>query len=150
MPMRYSAVHTVTYSASTMDILEIAAPADAAVRVTKIQLGQDSDDATSDSEMLPITFQRASASGSGGTSLTAGKMEAGFAAAGSTLEGGNTTAASLSTPVLISDTFNVLSGWEWVGDIWLSPSTIGVLRIPANPGDAIDVKVTIEFEEYGG
>lgn len=150
MPMQYSAVHTLTYSASSVDIIQITAPSDAAVRVTKIQLGQDSDDATSDSEMLPVTFQRASGAGSGGTSLTAGKMEAGFGAAGSTLVGGNTTAATLSTPVIISDTFNVLSGWEWVGSVWLSPSTIGVLRIPANPSDAIDVKVTVEFEEYGG
>lgn len=149
MPQQYSAVHTLSYSASTVDLVEIAAPSTRVVRVTKIQVGQDSDDATSESEMLPITFQRASASGSGGSTLTAGKMEAGFASAASTLEGGNTTAATLSTPVLIHDTFNVLSGWEWVGSVYLAPSTIGVLRIPANPSDSIDLKVTVEFEEIG-
>ena len=150
MPMQYSAVHMLSYSASTVDLIQITAPSDAVIRVTKIQLGQDSDDATSDSEMLPVTFQRASGAGSGGTSLTAGKMESGFPAPGATLVGGNTTAATLSTPVIISDTFNVLSGWEWVGSVFLSPSAIGVLRIPANPGDSIDLKITVEFEEIGG
>ena len=149
MPQQYSAVHTLTYSASTVDLIEIAAPSTRTVRVTKIQVGQDSDDATSESEMLPITIQRASASGSGGTVLTAGKIEAGFATAASTVEGGNTTGATLSTPVLVYDSFNVLSGWRWVGELWLAPSAIMVVRIPANPSDAIDLKVTLEFEEYG-
>lgn len=153
MPQRYSVVHTFSALAAARDLIEIAASSAIVVRLLSVYVSQDSDDATSESEMLPIIVQRASASGSGGSTLTPEKMEPRLASAASTVEGGNTSAATLSGAALHRDSFNVLSGYQWVPAEHerptVAPSGIIVVRLDAAPSDALDLKVTVFFEEEG-
>jgi hypothetical protein len=150
MPQEYTVVHTISALAAARDLIEIAAPATCVVEIFGANVCQDSDDATSESEMLPILVQRASASGSGGSVNTPTKRETGFVAARSTVEGGNTAAATLTGQPFGRDTFNVLTGWLWqFPALVLAPSEIGVIRLDAAPTDAIDIKITVYFREIG-
>jgi hypothetical protein len=154
VPQRYSVVHTISALAAARDLIEIATPATGIVRLVAAYVSQDSDDATSESEMLPIIWQRATVSGSGGSTLTPEKLEQLQAAASSTVEGGNTVAATLTGAALHRDSFNVLSGFAWEPlkagiEIIIKPSGFHVLRLDAAPTDAIDLKVTVFFEEIG-
>lgn len=146
---KYTVTHAISSLSAARDLIEIATASGRPVRVTAVYVSQDSDDATSESEMLPILIQRASASGSGGSSLTPEKVWPGYAAAACAVEGGNTSAATLTGSPLVSDSFNVLSGFRWVGELGCAASSWIVVRLNAAPSDAIDLKVTVEFEELG-
>lgn len=150
MPQEYNVVHTISSLSAARDLIEIAAPATCVVEIYGANVCQDSDDTTSESEMLPILVQRASASGSGGSTLTPTKLETGFVSARSTVEGGNTSGATATGQPFGRDTFNVLSGWTWgFPPLRLAPSEIGYVRLDAAPSDAIDIKVTVYFREIG-
>lgn len=150
---RYSVVHTISALAAARDLIEIAAPSTGVVELISVYVSQDSDDATSESEMLPVIVQRASVSGSGGSSLTPSKLWSLTSAASSTVEGGNTSNATLSGTALHRDSFNVLSGFAWVPTEFerpiVPPSGMIVVRLDAAPGDALDLKVTVFFREIG-
>lgn len=150
---RYSVVHVIAALSAARDLIEITAPSTGIVELVSVYVSQDSDDATSESEMLPVIVQRASASGSGGSALTASKLANLGSAASSSIEGGNTSAATLSGVALHRDTFNVLSGYQWVPVEHerpiVPPSGIIVVRLDAAPSDAVDLKVTVFFREIG-
>jgi hypothetical protein len=151
--MRYSVVHTIAALSAARDLIEITAPSTGIVELVSVYVSQDSDDATSESEMLPVIIQRASASGSGGSALTPSKLGGLTSAASSVVEGGNTSAATLSGVALHRDTFNVLSGYQWVPVEHerpvVPPSGLIVVRLDAPPSDAIDLKVSVFFREIG-
>jgi hypothetical protein len=134
------------------DVLELVAPADAVVLIHEIHIGQSSDGASSDSEMLQTTVVRGlTVSGSGGGSATVTPLETGQPAAGGTYERNNTTQATTSGVTVFASAFNVLSGFVHVFDppIAVSPSQRCVITLSA-PADALTLSANALIDELGG
>lgn len=154
--MIYSAVFGGVAVSAIQDLFEITAPADAAVLIHEIKIGQSSDYGDSEAEGLRVQLTRGhGTSGSGGSAVTPTPLEAGFAAAGSTVEANNTTQASAGTPVVLyEDAFNAQIGWHYLptpeARIVLSPSALFVVELPVAPADAVTMSGTMIFEEIGG
>jgi hypothetical protein len=147
----YSVAGSAAVTAGAVDIIEINAPADAAVIVHEIKITQSSD---TDSEQLRLTVQRSTgASGSGGSAPTPSPLEVGDAAFGGTVELHNTTRAT-TLVLLRSEGFNVLSGWHYLPTpetrIKISPSGRLVVNLESTPADSLTIEVTAVFEEVGG
>jgi S-formylglutathione hydrolase FrmB len=156
MGMIYSATFTAVAVSAAQDLFEIAAPADAAVVLHSVRLGQSSDAGDAAAEMLPVQIVKGNTtSGSGGSAVTPTPLESGYAAAGAAVEANNTTQASAGTPLtVVADAFNVQVGWQWIPTpeerIVLSPSQRAVVRLSAAPADALTMSGTLVFEEIGG
>lgn len=151
--MKYWATTGFQTVSAAQDLLEFVAPSDAVVLIHEVHIGQSSDGASSDSEMLQVSVIRAhSTSGSGGGSATVTPLEAGQAAAGGTYERNNTTQATGGSPVTVFATaFNVLSGLAHVFDppIVVSPGVRCVLTVSA-PADALTMSANALIDELGG
>jgi hypothetical protein len=134
------------------DVLELVAPADAVVLIHEIHIGQSSDGASSDSEMLQTTVVRGlTVSGSGGGSATVTPLETGQPAAGGTYERNNTTQATTSGVTVFASAFNVLNGFVHVFDppLAVSPSQRCVVTLSA-PADALTLSANALIDELGG
>lgn len=135
------------------DIMEIIAPSDAVVVLHSAFFGQTSDAGDAEAEMLRVQIMRATTGGSGGGTPTARPHELGDAAFGGTTESFNTTDATGLT-VIVDQAFNVQSGFFYEPTpeerIMISPSASLVLFLQLAPGDALDVLVSMTFEEIGG
>ena len=140
----------IAISVSTDDVFEIAAPADASVRLLHAIIPQRS---TETSDQIAVSIQRATTSGSGGTVVTARPMSVGDPAFGGVCERNNTTQATTLT-LLHPDAFNVLSGWYYMPPpeirIEVSPSGILVFRFEDAPASSTNFEFTAYFEEIGG
>jgi hypothetical protein len=137
---------------AVQDLIEIVAPSDAVVLLYEIHIGQSSDGASADSEMLQTTVVRGlTVSGSGGGSATVTPVETGQPAAGGTYERNNTTQATTSGVTIYADAFNVLNGFVHVFDppIAVSPSQRCVLTLSA-PADALTLSANALIDELGG
>lgn len=152
----YTANFGATAVSAIQDIFEVVAPADAAVIIHEILLGQTSDvgDAAEEILRLQMTFGHTT-SGSGGSALTARPHSLGDAAFGGTVEANNTTQASAGSPITRKElTFNIRVGLERVPipevRHIISPSARFVLELPAAPGDALTMGGSITLEEIGG
>lgn len=132
------------------DLFELNAPSDAVVILHEIKITQDSD---TDSEQLEFSIQRATASGSGGTTPTARPLEIGNAAFGGTVEANNTSQATTLT-LIYTEAQNILNGWHYLPTpemrIVLSPSGRIVVRLENVPTDELTMNGVIVFEEIGG
>jgi len=150
MGRMYSAVFEEVSVSAAQDLFEINAPSDASVVVHGCEISQSSD---TDSEMLNILIHRASASGSGGSSVTASPLEVGDAAFGGTVEANNTSGGTEGTKIHAA-CFNVLNGWLWMPTPEcrpvISPSGRLVIELQTAPGDALTMSGTVYFEEVGG
>lgn len=149
-------IYTATFNGETMattgapfDLIEIAAPADAAVLIHKILVGNENQET---SDQLLLTLQRCT-TGSGGTTVTPAPKNVGDAAFGGVVEQANSTIATGLT-LLESFTFNVLSPMLYLpapDDRWvLSPSGVVVLRMEDNPQNGFDLSCSVTFEVIGG
>lgn len=151
--MKYWATTGFQTVSAAQDLIEIVAPSDAVVLLYEIHIGQSSDGASSDSEMLQTSVIRAhSTSGSGGGSATVTPVETGQAAAGGTYERNNTTQATGGSPTTIfASAFNVLNGFVHVFDppIAVSPSQRCVITLSA-PADALTLSANALIDELGG
>ena len=151
--MKYWATTGFQTVSAASDLLEFVAPSDAVVLIHELHIGQSSDGASSDSEMLQASVIRAhTTSGSGGGSATVTPLETGQPAAGGTYERNNTTQATGGSPAtLFATAFNVLSGLVHVFDppIVVSPSQRCVLTISA-PADALTLSANALIDELGG
>lgn len=137
---------------AAQDVIEIVAPADAVVLIHEVHIGQSSDGASSDSEMLQTSIIRGhTVSGSGGGSATVTPLETGQPAAGGTYERNNTTQATTSGVTVTTDAFNVLNGYAAVFDpaIVVSPSQRCVITLSA-PADALTLHARALVDELGG
>lgn len=136
------------------ELLFIAAPADAVVRVHEIKLTQD---ASESSEQLPIRiFRTATDQSAKGSAITPNPLSLGDAAFGGTVRSNILTAATFATEttMLISEAFNILNGFHYLptpeSRIDISPSGRLVVKLDAAPGGALDFSGYAIIEEIGG
>ena len=154
--MLYSAQFNGVAVTAQQDFFELVAPADAVVVVHQVHLSQSSDVGDAAEEGLSVLFKRgATTSGSGGSTPTPVPLEAGFAAAGSTVEANNTTKASAGTIVTLhAEAWNIRSPFLWLPPpelrIVLSPSQRFTVELGTTPADSLTVNGTLYFEEIGG
>lgn len=147
------AIDGVASPAAAFDAFEIKATSAIGFVLHEIVLAQSSD---TDSEQLGVTIKRAAGSytsGSGGGTPTPAKMNSAGAAAAITAETMNTTQALVGTgtlTVLMSDAWNVLSGWHYLPTPECRPtfavSEACVVSITA-PADAVTVRGYAIVEE---
>jgi hypothetical protein len=155
----YSAEHNVS-SAAQLDVFELVAPADAVIQLISFELGQDSEEADAQAEMLGAILKRAYGSytsGSGGETGGAKPKNRGAAASGATVEKFNTTqaAAGLGTlEDLEQFAFNLQIGLLYQPtpeEYWMiSPGEALVLSLSAAPTDSVDWKMRVTWKELGG
>ena len=150
----YTAQVSAVAVTNIQDFFEVNAPADSVVVIHSIRIAQYSDVGDAAAEMLPVQISRSTGSaGSGGTIPTARPHHLGDAAFGGTIEVNNTTQAG-TTVVLLSETFNIRSGWFYnpAPDerMVVSPSGIVVVELPVAPADELTMEGSITFEEIGG
>lgn len=154
------AIYVATFSAvsvsAAQDVFELTTTADTRVLVREIRIGQYSDAADAQAEMLSVQVIRGyTTSGSGGAAVTPVNMSSvsGALSAASAVERNNTTLAQDGTgAVLLADAFNVMGGWRYYPcpdeRIQVGVSQRLVVRITA-PADALTMNGTIVFEEVG-
>lgn len=145
---------------AAQDLLEIVAPADAAVVVHEWAVFQTSDVGDAAEELLRLETVRgvgAVTSGSGGTTPTPQPVEDGDPAFGGTVEANNTTrmvAGSGSLDTLEQRGWNVRMEYNRIYTPEqrpvISPSNRWTLALPAAPADSLTVSVMAVFEEIGG
>lgn len=153
MGLKYTAVFEQVAVTAAQDLFEIVAPADAIVIIHEIHITQSSDAGDSESEQLPILIHRGSTSGSGGSTPTPRPLQAGFPAAGSTVEANNTTQSTEGNQIW-AESFNVMAGFHFVpvpeSRIVISPSGRLNVELQAAPADSLTMDGVIVFEEIGG
>lgn len=167
MAIYYAPFVAVAVTAA-QDLFEITSPAGIKVAIREIVIGQYTEFADAQSELLSILLMRGhTITGSGGSTLTpitrSGHSAA--TAATSVVKANNTTVATGGSPeTMVADSFNVAAGWVYrpgsiegvhrnpAGPtderIILQPSTRLVCRITA-PADSITMNGTLVFEELG-
>lgn len=160
MGMRYSGVFEEVAVSAAQDLFELVAPADASIVIHSVRIGQSSDAADAQSEMLPVSFVRGEGSvtsGSGGSTPTPAPLESGFAASGATLEANNTTkmvVGSGSLTTLYNDAFNVQVGFLYQPvpeeRVIVSPGDRVTVELVSAPADSLTVSGMIVWEEIGG
>lgn len=160
MGMRYSGSFEAVAVSAAQDLFELVAPADSAIIIHSIRIGQSSDYGDAAAEGLSISLVRGEGSvttGSGGSTPTPAPLESGFAASGATLEANNTTkmvvgAGTLTT--LQNDAFNAQVGWLYQPvpeeRIIISPDDRMTVELVGAPNDALTMSGTIVWEEVGG
>jgi len=146
----YTANFTTAVTAA-QDLFEVNAPATGVVVIHRIFIGQSSDAADAQAEMLNVTIARGGGTaGSGGTTVTGRPHNVGHAAFGGTVEANNTTESGTQT-VMFSEAFNVQAGWFWVPTpeerIIVPPSGIFIAGLITVPGDSLSMVGSITFEE---
>ena len=150
----YTAQISAIAVTAIQDFIEVNCPSDAVVVIHSIRIAQYSDVGDAAAEMLPVQISRSTGSaGSGGTVPTARPHNVGTAAFGGTVEVNNTTQAG-TTVVLLSEAFNIRSGWFYNPPpderVVISPSGIVVVELPVAPADELTMEGSITFEEIGG
>lgn len=135
---------------AAQDLFEITAPSTGMAVLHSVRVGQSSEEGDAAAEMLHVTIQRATASGSGGAAATPRPHAVGHAASAVLAEVNNTTEATTLTPI-IEDAFNVQVGWLYQPTpeerIYVPPSGILVVTLPDTVADSITMSGTLTFEE---
>lgn len=148
-------IYTASFSAvavsAAQDVFEIVAPSNARVTIRKVVIGQYSDFADAEAEILSVKIIRGhTTSGSGGSSVTPTGPNSSSPLSGSTVERNNTTVATTSGTDVYADVMNVAAGWYYEPlpeeRISISGGERLVVRITA-PADALTMNGTIVFEE---
>ena len=149
----YSASFEKVAVTAVQDLFELVAPADAVLLVHSLYLSQDTEEGDAEDEMLSILIHRGTATGSGGTTVTASPLNVGDAAFGGTVEANNTTQSAEGT-FLHADAWSVRAGLQMV---WtpetrpvVSPSGLLIVELQDAPADSITASGSIYFEALGG
>lgn len=156
----YTAQFNGVAVSALQDLFEIAAPADAVVKVHDWTVFQTSDVGDAAEEILRLETVRgigSVTSGSGGSSVTAQPTEDGDTVFGGTVEANNTTRLAVGT-----GTLETLEQYGWnvrlpMEKVYtpetrpvISPSNRWTLSLPAAPADALTMSGTVTIEEIGG
>ncbi len=153
MGRKYSASFEEIAVTAAQDLFEVVAPADGAVIIHSVTITQSSDAGDAQAEMLPILIHRGTATGSGGTSVTASPMSLGDSAFGGTVEANNTS-QSVEGTFLHAEGFNAQIGFFYLPPpedrVEISPSALFIVELQAAPSDELTMNGTIVFEEIGG
>lgn len=149
----FSAVIDAVSVSAAQDLLTITAPASRAVKILRVEVGQDTSET---SEVLPIKFKRGigNTAGSGGSAVTPARLKPGSTAASSTVTKNNTTAATAgsgSLTVTNRRSFNVVTGFVYVPmdaeAVVVGPSESFIINLPTAPGAALTMNCEVIFEE---
>ena len=154
MPRLYTTNLAPTAITVAADLVEFTPADDIPILIHGFRVWQTTDTGDAQEEIITLSWVRGNAtSGSGGSTPTAVPKNNRDAAAGVTIEGANTTAASAGTAVTAYSTgWNVRAPLEVV----FTPeqriradqgNTLLVLRMGAAPADSISIGVSIDFEE---
>lgn len=160
MGRKYTVQANAVAITAAQDLIEIAAPTDAIVKVLSWEVFQTSDTGDAAEEILRLETVRGVGtvtSGSGGTTPTPQPIEDGDPAFGGTVEANNTTRMAAGTGTL--ETLEQ-RGWNVRVPIQMiytpemqpviSPGNRWTLSLPAAPADSITTTVMVTFEEIGG
>lgn len=150
----YSASVAAVSVSAAQDFFEITPATDKPCLIHEVRLGQYSDFADAEAELISVQIIRGyTTSGSGGTTPTPRALDQVDAAAGATVEANNTTVATTGTAhILVADTFNVAAGWLFLPTPEMRPRASAasggriVVRITA-PTDALTMNGSLIFEE---
>lgn len=149
----YSASFEEVAVTAVQDLFEVVAPADATVSIHSVTITQSTDAGDAQAEMLPILIHRGTATGSGGSSVTASPLSVGDTAFGGTVEANNTS-QSVEGTFLHAEAFNVQIGFYYLPPPEdrpvVSPSALFIVELQAAPSDSITMSGTVVFEEIGG
>ena len=150
----YTAQVSAVAVTAIQDFFEVNCPSDAVLSILSIRIAQYSDVGDSSAELLPVQISKATGTaGSGGSTPTARPHMLGTVAFGGTVEANNDTQAG-TTIVLLSDAFNIRSGWLYQPTepemIWMSPSEVLLVELPVAPADSLTMEGSITFEVFGG
>lgn len=148
-------IYTASFSAvavtAAVDFFELLAPATGMVRLISCRIGQSTEEADAQAEMLNINIVRYATTGSGGGTATPAPMQVGHAASGVTSVETNNTAQGVTPTVLVSDAWNVQIGWVYQPSpeemILVPPSGLLAIESPDTPADSISFSGTLVFEE---
>ncbi|MGH8700061.1 MAG: hypothetical protein ACREVR_02640 [Burkholderiales bacterium] len=156
----YTAQFNAVAATAAQDLFEIAAPADAVVKIHDWTVFQTSDVGDAAEEILRLETVRgvgAVTSGSGGSAVTGQPVEDGDVAFGGAVEANNTTrmaAGSGSLETMEQYGWNVRMPMEKIYTPEtrpvVSPSNRWTLSLPAAPGDALTLSGMVTYEEIGG
>lgn len=146
----FSAVIEAVSVSAAQDLFALT-PVGHAIRVHRVEVGQD---ASETSENLPIRLRRGTGAtaGSGGSAVTPNRLKPGATAATCTVARNNTTAATGGTLVTLARrTFNIVTGFVYAPTdaelIVVNPGETLLVNLPSAPGSAITVSAEIVFEE---
>lgn len=146
--MGYIAQGTLAAVTTADTLLQVTAPADAIVVITKIEVSQFTLDASEDTE---IVIRTRGTAGTGGTAVTPRPTQTGFAAAGSTWLASPTAGTGGNT--LIEQGWNVLSPFIWhpTPEEYIVVSPSGILQIATDQTiTSATVHCSVSFMEIGG
>ena len=132
-------------------LMNFSAAAASVTLLERLYVGQSSFDT---SETLAIKVQRASADGTG-TAITPEKFHLNSAAYAGIVETNDSAEPTYTGIELISQSFNVLSGFLWTPAnddevIVLSPSGFGGVRLQVAPSVSMDFHYGFTLREIGG
>lgn len=153
MGRMYTAVFQAVAVTAAQDLISILCTAATPVRLHACFIGQSSDAADAQDEMLRIRIQRGMTTvGSGGGTVTPVDIHNTGTAAVSTARINDTTAASAGTITQVhEECFNVRAGWVWLPTPQMCPVCVVSTRIAINlvaaPADSLTMSGTLYFEE---
>jgi hypothetical protein len=149
----YSAVFQGVAVTAAQDLISLLATSTVKIKIHAIFIGQSSDAADAQDELLRIRIRRGMTTvGSGGGTVTPVDLALTGTAAVSTARINDTTAASAGTILEIhEECFNVRGGWAYVPTPDMRPicdvSTRIAVNLPAAPADSLTMSGTMYFEE---
>lgn len=137
---------------AAQDLIEIGAAAAKCVVLHSVVITQSSDSGDTEAEHLPVLFHRNTASGSGGSTVTARPLDPGDAAYSGTAEANNTTQATEGNQVH-AEAMNVAVGLHYRPTpeerITLGGGDFLAIELQAAPSDSLTVSGTAIIEEIG-
>jgi len=144
---------TIAQSSGDYDLWEITCADDKPVEIVAVFLGNKSEVGDAADEMLSITIVRGNTSGgSGGSNSTEQPLDPSDGAASFSVVERNSTIASSGTEArLVSDTFNVRGGLQWIFPEMMRPKSIQgsllVVRLHSAVADDLTLNGTIWIRE---
>lgn len=158
MPRLYTVPFEAVAVTAIQDLLELTSPSTKVCRLHSVFIAQSSDAGDAEDEMLRIRINHGTSgtgSGTGGTSPTIGKVDAGDAAASFTAEANNVTTQMNGGTIVLkhADTFNVRQGWVYRPTpeerITFGGGERLTVNLPAAPADSLTMSGVAYVEEIG-
>lgn len=145
----------VGVATTAQDFFQLLAAAAVPFELISVRIGQDSDAADAQAEMLRVSIARTdfTINGSGGSVPTPRPHSFASPAASIVAEANNTTVSTVQT-VIIEDVFNVQAGWLYMPvpeERIYCPGGVTsgiIINMPEAPADSLDMSGTITWEEF--
>ncbi len=153
----YTATFAGVAATAVQDLFVIPSASTQIIKVLSCFIGQSSDEADAQAEMLRIRIRRASgayAVGSGGSAPSVNPHRFGDSAFSGAVRANDTTQGSGGTiTTVMEETFNVQAGWYYTPtpeeQIVLSVSQFFIVDWPGAPTDELTISGRITFDVEG-